>query len=739
MQNDRRKQSMGAGRGPVAAWLLGVGCAAGAVVAGAQAQGPFAGAGFSADQAERGKAAYAGACVNCHGANLDDGEFGPALKGAAFRAHWAGQSQAALFTYIQTKMPPGSAGTLGAEAYADIEAYILQNNGVSAGGADASPTAAPVAPQAAVTPQHEPTRRERDAIYKAAVARRQAKLDSVTPVTDALLKAPPASDWLVWRRTYQNQGFSPLKQITKANVANLRTAWSWSLPVTENEITPLVHDGVMFVENGPATQALDAATGELLWQYLRPLPAELDNGRATRIKSLALYQDRVIVGTPDGHVVALDAKTGKVVWDQEIFSPAMGARNGQAEGVALHVDGGPIVVHGKVVVGVSLGITNSKGGCFIVGLDAKTGREIWRFHTVAQPGEPGGDSWNNVLGDERYGGGVWTAGSYDPELNLVYFGVGNTYDSATLMKPTPPGHTNDGLYTDSTLALDPDTGRLAWHFQHVQRDVWDLDWVFEQTLVTLNIDGKPRNLVVTGGKIAMFDAMDRKTGQYIFSKDLGLQNLVVAVDPKTGRKTTNPALEPEAGKAKLLCPGSSGARSWLTTSFNPVTKILYVPLIEECADWTYVARSDAEVAAGGIDMRFAPHDMPGHDGKFGRVEAIDLQTRKVVWTRRQRAAVASSMLATAGGLIFNGSVDRTFNAYDDLTGRILWQAKLNASPSSSPITYSVKGQQYVAVVSGGGGAFDAQGRGLNPEVDNPAGGTTVVVFKLPSPGDVPAN
>jgi alcohol dehydrogenase (cytochrome c) len=290
---------------------------------------------------------------------------------------------------------------------------------------------------------------------------------------------------------------------------------------------------------------------------------------------------------------------------------------------------------------------------------------------------------------------------------------------------------NDALYTDSTLALDADTGKLAWHFQHVRRDVWDLDWVFEQSLVDLTLDGKPRKLVVTGGKIALFDAVDRTTGQYVFSRDVGVQNLVTAIDPKTGVKTTNPAVEPEAGKAKLLCPGSGGARNWPTTAVDPTSRILYVPLVESCADYTYAPRSDAETAKGGIDMRFSSRLRPDSDGKFGRVQAIDLATGKVVWTDRRRAPVASSLLVTGGGLLFEGFLDRSFEAYDAATGKTLWRTRLNASPSASPITYSVGGKQYVAVVTGGGGAFDAGGRGLAPEIDSPAGGTTLVVFALP--------
>jgi alcohol dehydrogenase (cytochrome c) len=267
---------------------------------------------------------------------------------------------------------------------------------------------------------------------------------------------------------------------------------------------------------------------------------------------LALHGTSLYVPTTDGHMVALDARSGAVLWDSEVIPMAQRSSIGKAEGVALHMNGGPIVVKGKVIMGVSLGLEKSPGGCFIIALDAATGRELWRFHTIARPGQPGGDSWNGAPVNERYGGGVWTAGSYDPDLDLIYFGIGNTYNSATLLEPRPGAKgvtNNDGLYTDATVALRPDTGELAWHYQHHRRDVWDLDWVFEQSLVTLQIDGKPRKLVVTAGKTALFDALDAATGAFVFAKDLGVQNLVTHVDPVTGEKHVNPAVQPEAGKA----------------------------------------------------------------------------------------------------------------------------------------------------------------------------------------------
>jgi alcohol dehydrogenase (cytochrome c) len=458
------------------------------------------------------------------------------------------------------------------------------------------------------------------------------------------------------------------------------------------------------------------------------LPEALDNGRNAIAKSMAIYQDKLYAPTPDGHLIALDVKTGKVVWDHPVVST-----DEFAHGVRL--DGGPLVAKGKVIMGAT-SCSNYKGGCFIVGLDAQTGEEAWRFNTIARPGQPGGDSWNGAPVDERYGAAVWTSGSYDPDLNLVYFGTGQTYDTSTLLEPREKkGDSDDALYTDSTVALDPDTGKLAWYYQHMNRDVWDLDWVFEQTLIDLPVNGTTKKLVVTGGKIAVFDAVDRTNGQYAFSKDLGLQNLVSAIDPKTGKKTINPALTPEANKTKLLCPHGGGARNWPATSYNPVTKILYVPMIESCAQFTWIPRDATKTAGGGNDMHWVVIPRPDSDGKFGRLAAINLETQKVVWTERQRAPISSSMLATAGGLVFNGARDRQFRAFDAATGAVLWETRLTAVPSSTPVTYSVNGQQYIAVVAGGGGPEDATWVNLTPEIHDASETTSLWVFKLPSAAD----
>jgi alcohol dehydrogenase (cytochrome c) len=705
----------------------------------------------AAAQLARGQAAYARVCIACHGASLEGGQFGPTLQGPAFQALWRGRSPLEFSERVRTTMPPRGLGSVSGQAYADIEAYIRNANNLPVSGeglagpavasAEAADAPEPSVPVGEGAPANREAsfvrgpRGETGPLYEATLASRRAKLDALTPVTDEMLRSPPAKDWLIWRRSYDAQGHSPLQQINRSNVGTLRTAWSWSLPMSMNEITPLVHDGVMFIYSGPVVQALDATTGDLLWQYLRLLAPEFDDGRAARVKTLAIYGDRLFVPTTDGHMLALDARTGKIVWEQEIIPAALRATNGKAEGVALHLNGGPIVVKGKLIVGVSLGIENSRGGCYIVGLDAATGRELWRFQTIARPGQPGGDSWNGAPVGERFGGGVWTAGSYDPDLDLVYFGIGNTYTTATLLEPRAGAKrvtNNDGLYTDATIALRPDTGELAWHYQHHRRDVWDLDWVFEQTLVTLPVDGKPRRLVLTAGKPAVFDAMDAATGKWVFSKDMGLQNLFTAIDPKTGDKKINPAVQPESGKPKLLCPSAVGARNWPATALDPVAQVLYVPMMETCTDYTYAPRTPQETAAGGGDMRFGPRLPPGTDGQFGRFAALDLRTQQILWTHRQRIPVAGAALSTAGGLVFNGDLDRHFYAYDQATGERLWQARLNAAPESFPISYEVNGRQYVAVTAGGGSAFGGAGRGLVPELANPAAGVTLYVFELPS-------
>jgi alcohol dehydrogenase (cytochrome c) len=672
---------------------------------------------FTSAQAVAGKTAYERNCAGCHGPNVDDGNSAPPLRGAAFLAKYGGKPAADLFTFVSTKMPPGNPGNVSLADYANIIAWVLQQNGYATGRKELASDATALA--SVTIPAPAGGRGGGGGSLAAGVKlppapKKANPLDKITPVTDALLQNPPAGEWLTWRRGFDYQGFSPLKQITKTNVNNLRVAWTWTLSPGSNEATPLVHDGVMFLHSpGDKLEALDAATGDLLWQYARVLPPGVNAGNK---RAISIYGNKVYMGTSDVHVVALDVKTGRVVWDHPLV---------EEKGFGL--SGGPLVARGKVMIGTSGRVP---GKNYIVALDSETGNVAWRFNTIAQPGEPGGETWNDHTAEERNGGSVWIAGSYDSALNLAFFGVAQTYDTALLAKPAHPGVNRDGLYTDCTLAINPDTGKLVWYYQHLPNDQWDLDWVFERQIVRMPVNGVVRPVIMTAGKQATYDVLDAETGKWIWSKDLGLQNIVSSIDPVTGRKTINTETLPGDGKTRFVCPHVDGAKSWLPGSYNPNTKIMYVPLIEACMDLVPLTEGGGRslLSAGGRPML---RPRPDSDGKYGRVEAINMQTREVLWTERHRAPVSSGALDTAGGLIFNGSIDRFFRAYDDQTGKLLWETRVSDVPSNAPISYTVNGRQYVAIGVGNGGAQATGFTALVPEIQNADRAPAVWVFQLP--------
>lgn len=674
---------------------------------------------FSSAQASEGKAAYAKSCASCHGVNLSGGEFASGLIGNTFSMNWGGKPAQDLFTFIQTRMPPASPGSLTSQASAQLVAYLIQVNGgheanteLPADAQALASVALPRSPMAA--PPMMPLSPLAPAVHPFVVSN---PLDHFTVVTDELLQDPPASEWLNWRRTYDAQGFSPLKQITRANVGDLRVAWTWSLPNGQNETTPLEHDGVIFTAAyGDHVQALNAATGDLLWQYSRALPGDV---RKNLRRNLAIYRDRLVIPTSDDHLVALDVRTGTVVWDTAIADYKAG----------WQVTGGPLIAQGKVLEGIA---GQSPGGGAIVGLDFATGQELWRFHTIARPGELGGESWNDLPVEQRNGASVWIAGSYDAKLNLAYFGVGQTYDTGPLLHPVnKPGSSNDGLFTDSTLALNPATGKLVWHFQHVHNDQWDLDWAFEQQVMDLPVNGASARLVVTAGKMGIFEALEAATGRFVFSKDLGVQNVVASIDPHSGEKTINPAVVLGDGKPHTICPHPGAGRPWMATSYNAATRIVYVAMNEACMDLIPAPAGQRGNLTSGYNWTIRP--TADSDGKFGRVEAVNLDTKQPVWVERQRAPTSTCVLDTAGGVAFVGALDRVLKAYDDVSGKTLWRIRLNDVPNSCPITYSIRGKQYVAMVVGSGGPETLTYTALVPEIRNPPEhGAAVWVFELPT-------
>ncbi|PCJ23506.1 MAG: alcohol dehydrogenase [SAR86 cluster bacterium] len=512
-----------------------------------------------------------------------------------------------------------------------------------------------------------------------------ALLANLSPVSDAMLRSPADKDWLLWRRTYDSQGFSPLDQVNRQNVSQLSLAWRTELAPGPNMATPLVHDGVMFLASTEDTVlALDARSGNELWTYKH----ESNATPSARI-GIALHGEKVLIPTQDLHVVALNSKSGAVLWDHEISANA-------TDLIPYALRGAPLIANGIVIQGVTA--TMIPEGGFIVGLDINSGEELWRFHTVARPDGPGGNTWNNLPLAERSGGSVWVPGSYEPALDLIYFGTAPTYDTGPLLKPVDiPGVTNDALYTNATIALRPKTGELVWYYQHMANDQWDLDWVYERQIIDLPVNGVSRRVIVTAGKMALYDALDAQTGEYLFSIDVGIQNVVTAIDPITGAKTLHPNATPNSEQGHLICPFSNGGRNWQSAAVNPESKMLYLPLAEICMD-TGPTTDQGGLLSTGVTL--TPTPPLESDGKFGRLQAINLETRQVAWDFREVVPPTSAVLATAGGLVFGGALDQSLKAFDDRNGDVLWQTDMGDIAASFPITYSVDGKQYIAVVIG---------------------------------------
>ncbi len=557
----------------------------------------------------------------------------------------------------------------------------------------------------------------------------EALLGGMRPVTPSMLQKPAPGDWLQWGRTYDGQNFSPLKRIDRENVKNLAPAWRTSLQGGLSMPTPVVHDGVMFLNTAPDTVlALDAATGTELWRHAHVL-----SGGASSMKmGLSLSGGRVFVPTSDLHVIALDARTGAKAWDHtiELSAPATSR-------AVFNLRSAPLVVGDKVIQGVTA--SAGPGGGFIVALDIETGKEVWRFHTLARPGAPGGNTWNDLPLDKRTGGSVWDQGTYDKDLKLVYYGAGATYDTGPLLKPSSaPGVTNDALYTNATMAIDANTGQLKWHYQHLRNDQWDLDWAFERTLATVRVGGQNRKVVMNVGKMGILEGLDAATGQYLFSIDAGIQNIITAIDPKTGEKTIDPQRLPDPARSTVYCPSPSGARAWPPTSFSPATGQLYLPLTEWCTK--FGTQGSPLLSAAGARLSNADHPDALADGQMGRLQAMDVSGKKLAWRHDLEAPISTSALSTAGGIVFVGDLDPALKAFDDRDGKLLWSAPLDANPSSSVITYSVGATQYVAVVTGMGnyhiGAMSGRyqefrkSRGL--PATTPTGGPAIQVFALAS-------
>ncbi|KKB12521.1 pyrrolo-quinoline quinone [Devosia geojensis] len=551
-----------------------------------------------------------------------------------------------------------------------------------------------------------------------------------SPVTDEMLLDPPAEDWLTFRGAYNNQGYSKLDLINKDTVSDLQLAWAW--PMAEagiQETAPLIHDGILFLQtNNNIVEALDAKTGDRIWTYRHALPElpaswsyQLNQARRQK-NSIALYQDKVVLTTADAKIVVLNALDGKVVWEKQVLDYNVG----------YSYTVGPIVVDNKIISAISgCSIAGTAGGCYILAHDFETGEELWRFNTIDDPNNPEQQaSWGEVPPENRWGGTPWTTGSYDPETRTTFWGIGMPGPYSELIRGSGDGSV---LYTNSTLALDIDTGELKWYYQHLPRDNWDLDSPFERILVDQEVDGEVRKMVVTvPGKNGIAFGLDRETGEYLWHKETVHQNVVTGIDPDGTVHINEDLISQAVGESHLACASVSGGKLWQAGAYSPLTQAYYVPLTEAC---NTVAPTQTEFTAGNAvgAVQFGPRVLPEGVTDAGLVEAISVSPTagETLWDYRSRPAPTSSLLATAGGLVIGGDAARDVKAWDQETGEVLWTQRLNAPIGGYPATYELDGEQYLVIPTGYSNSASSISSAF-PEIPLPTGsGNSIFVFKLP--------
>ena len=556
-------------------------------------------------------------------------------------------------------------------------------------------------------------------VIQAGAARGQSQDQAWEPITEERLLNPEDGDWMNYRRTYDVTGFSPLDQINRDNVGELRLVWAWSMRDNSRWVpTPIVANGLMYVAEGSGrVTAFDVVSGDVAWVHTRSYPEDIEKSQALgRHRGVSVYGDTIYWGTADAALVALDARTGEQRWEVSTGDYTTGLGHAHPA----------LIADGKVVLGFAGGDRSARGA--VVAHDAETGEHLWTTYTVPAPGEPGYETWT-----EReippLGGLTWNTISHDPELGLIYLGTGQPTPWASTLRG--PG---DALYTNCILALDIDTGEIEWYFQVVPSDNWDLDATHESMLVDLVIRGVERKALIETSKIGWGVVLDRETGRFINAFRTSFDNIITGWTD-TGSPIFNPAQIPtmddvDSDRVFEVCPHYHGARNLNSPSFSPETGLYYLGINNSCMDVTFVSEEfEPGRVFRGIGSRVKM--VPDYD-YIGEFVAFNPVTGQRAWEYRPEsgAAMTASALATAGGIVFGGTADRRFFALDADNGDVLWETRLNGDISGAPVTFEIDGRQYLAVGAGGRIGQTTSYARLT-DITLPQGSGVMWVFALP--------